>query len=303
MQIICMLKHAIRAESGRAPAPSDPSLRLGRVRLAVSDLGRSIAFYRDLLGLTLVHHAGPIATLGAGSQPLLELEEGPDIRPPARGTRLGLYHVALLLPERRALGALLRHLAGQGVHPGASDHLVSEALYLRDPDGLGLEVYVDRPAAQWGRAPSGELAMATAPLDVEELLAEAAGTPWEGMPSGSRIGHLHLHVGSLKDAARFYADGVGLQPTVTTYPGALFLAAEGYHHHLGLNTWAGPAAVPAAEHEARLLHWEIVLPTAEALRAMRARLERLGERCIPDGDAVTVRDPWGTTLRLRAALP
>jgi catechol 2,3-dioxygenase len=214
---------------------------------------------------------------------------------PRRG-RLGLYHFALLLPDRAALGRFVAHLAALGVRAGASDHLVSEALYLNDPDGLGIEVYADRPRHAW-RMNGSILAMATDPLDLDDLVRAAAGAAWTGAPRGTRIGHLHLHVGGLERAAAFYHTGLGLDRITLDFPGALFLSAGGYHHHLGTNTWASGAS-PAGPGDARLLEWTIQLPRQSDIGDAARSLAGSGyavER--EEGDAV-VDDPWGTGLRL-----
>jgi catechol 2,3-dioxygenase len=214
---------------------------------------------------------------------------------PRRG-RLGLYHFAILLPDRSALGRFLRHLGELGERAGMADHLVSEALYLSDPDGLGIEVYADRPRASWQQH-DGQLVMATESLDTAGLLGAAGPEPWSGLPAGTAIGHVHLFVGDLDRAAAFYHAGLGLDKMVWSYPGALFLAAGGYHHHLGVNTWAA-GAEPAGAEDARLLEWELVVPAerdaAEALASLR-------EGGVTASDTGIVRDPWGTAVRVRPA--
>ena len=276
--------------------------RLGRVQLQVADLTRSVRYYRDVVGLRVLTNAAGTASMGAqgGTDVLLELVELPGAAPvPPRG-RLGLFHVAILLPDRAALGRFLSHLADIDEHAGMSDHLVSEALYLTDPDGIGLEIYADRPRAQW-TVRGQELAMATEPLDVRSVLAAAHGEPWTGAPIGTRIGHVHLHVGDLVQGAAFYHEALGFDKTVWQYPGALFLAAGGYHHHLGTNTWAR-GAEPARATEARMLSWEILVPSALDLHALRDNLVATGVVMDIDGSehALFAADPWGTRVRVRA---
>lgn len=276
--------------------PDDISL--GPVHLQVADLGRSLGWYEGMLGFRLRERSEAGAVLGAqgDARPLLLLSERPGAAPAGR-RRLGLYHFAILLPDRAALGRLATHLIRAGVRMGASDHLVSEALYLADPDDLGIEVYADRPrdTCRWR---GGELAMSTEPLDLADLQAAGAGAGWTVMPPGTRVGHLHLHVGSLDQAARFYQDALGLSATVRGYPGALFLSAGGYHHHLALNTWAGPAATPPGDSDARLLEWRIVVPArADADRAAD-RVRRSGYAVTAVGSGWRLSDPWGTVLRL-----
>jgi catechol 2,3-dioxygenase len=177
---------------------------------------------------------------------------------------------------------------------------VSEALYLRDPDGLGIEVYADRPRSEW-RAEGGQIVMATEPLDLASVVAAAHGERWTGMPAGTRMGHVHLHVGDLEEASRFYHEVLGLDRMVWSYPGALFLAAGGYHHHLGLNTWAGPGARPPGDEDARLLEWRIALPASHAAGA-RASLESAGRAVAPADGGWRVSDPWGTALLVTGEL-
>ncbi len=286
--------------SGAPPAPRlPPATRPGRVRLQVADLDRSLAYYRDVLGLRALDRTGGEARLGPpeGDAVLVELAERTGAAPVPRGGRLGLYHFALLLPDRPALGAFLRHLLEDGIQPGAADHLVSEALYLQDPDNLGIEVYRDRPRDAWTWR-EGEVAMATDPLDARGLLEAAGDAPWEGMPAGAELGHVHLHVGDLEEAAAFYGDALGFEATNRSYPGALFVSAGGYHHHLGLNTWAPPR--PPGEGDARLLEWELVVPIPAHVEAAAARLDAAGTSATRDGSSgIAAPDPWGTVVRVR----
>jgi catechol 2,3-dioxygenase len=275
--------------------------RLGPVRLQVADLARSLAYYEQVLGLRLLERGQGIAALGGegATAPIIELHERPGARPVPRRGRLGLYHFAILLPERAALGRFLRHLGEIGERAGMSDHLVSEAIYLSDPDGLGIEVYADRPREIWRHA-GRQLAMATDPLDVESLLRAAGGEPWSGMPAGTVLGHVHLYVDDLDRATAFYHAGLGLDKTVWSYPGALFLSAGGYHHHLGTNTWAA-GAEPAGADDARLLEWELVVPRAADAASAVASLAAGGAEVAPSGSGGVARDPWGTAVRIRAA--
>lgn len=286
------------APSGhRLPA----STQLGGVRLQVADLQRSINWYQDVLGMRVISSQGDRASLAAHGtdHPLVQLLELPGATPVPQRGRLGLYHYALLLPDRPSLGAFLRHTAEVGQPVGAADHLVSEALYLQDPDGLGIEVYADRPRESW-KVVDSQVSMSTLQLDARGLIASASGTPWTGMPAGTRMGHVHLHVGDLERASAFYHQGLGFDRIVWDYPGALFLSAGGYHHHVGLNTWA--AATPAAtDQDARLLDWEILLHSAAEVEATAAALHAAGFSTRADEDAVLATDPWGTTVRLTNA--
>lgn len=278
--------------------------RLGPVRLQIGDVGRSIAYYEATLGMRVLERDGSRAVLAArhDETPLVELRERPGARAaPGRG-RLGLYHFAILLPDRASLGRYVRYLAEIGASVGAADHLVSESLYLQDPDNLGIEVYADRPRGTWRRI-GRELMMTTDPLDGPGLVREAGTTLWTGMPRGTVMGHVHLHVGDLSTAAAFYSDALGFDRTVWHYPGALFLAADGYHHHLGTNTWAGSRATPPTEQDAQLLEWTIELPDAANLDAASHSVERASHAAEWDGTgsarSFVARDPWGTPVRLR----
>lgn len=273
--------------------------RLGRVSLQVSDLSRSLEFYQGVLGFREVERGDASTVLAArgSDRPLVELHERPGARAPSRRGGLGLFHFAILLPERVALGSFAQHLADIGAYAGASDHLVSEAFYLQDPDNLGIEVYADRPRESWKRV-GRELMMATDPLDVGGLVQAAAGLPWQGMPEGTTIGHVHLHVGDLAKASDFYSDALGFDRMVWHYPGALFLGAGGYHHHLGTNTWAGVGATPPSPDDARLLEWRIQLPDDASLAALDRSLTGSGYQAERQPGSLTTRDPWGTQVRV-----
>lgn len=261
---------------------------VGTVHLQVSDLARSLDYYDRVLGLLARERGAREATLAAplpgAARPLLHLTERKGIRP-ANG-EFGLYHFAILLPDRAALGRFASNLQQLPIRMGMADHLVSQSFYLTDPDGLGIEVYADRPRDTW-QARGQEVAMATDPLDVASVVAAAGGERWTGMPAGTTMGHMHLHVGDLQAADAYYHAALGFDRMVWSYPGALFLAAGGYHHHLGTNAWSrGPRAAP---DQARLLHWELVVPAAADVAAATASL---------DASGYTTTDPWGTEVRI-----
>ncbi|HEX4681224.1 MAG TPA: VOC family protein [Gemmatimonadaceae bacterium] len=274
---------------------------IGRVRLQVADIERSIAYYETVIGLRVLGRSGAVAGLAAhgDDRVLVELHEKAGVKPVARRGHIGLYHFAILLPDRASLGRFVAHLGEIGAYAGMSDHFVSEAVYLTDPDGLGIEVYADRPRSEW-RVEGRQLSMTTIPLDVPDLVASAHGEPWIGAPAGTVIGHVHLYVRDLDDAESFYHRGLGLDKVVWNYPGALFMSAGGYHHHLGTNTWASGAPL-ASDADARLLEWELVLPGSTDVGGAAASLEAAGHVVETDAGDVTVRDPWGITLRLVAA--
>lgn len=291
-----------RADVGIAPPGYrlPAATRLGPVRLQVSDLERSIAFYESIIGLRTIDRSHGSAVLGlqAGNDPLIELLERKGARPVRAHGRLGLYHVAIRLPDRPSLGRFIRHVAGQGIAVGSADHLVSEAIYLSDPDGLGLEVYCDRPRESW-QYEQRQISMATNPLDVRSAVEAGGDGLWQGAPAGTGVGHMHLHVGDLAAAEDFYHRGLGFDKVVWSYPGALFMSAGGYHHHLGTNTWAAGAG-PAGDDEAKLLEWTIVLPRTVDVTAASESLVDAGYAVAPDAGGYTAADPWGTTLRLVA---
>jgi catechol 2,3-dioxygenase len=275
------------------------------VRYQVADLARALWFYRELVGLALigqVTEGGALrARLGTpDGRMLLELVEKKGARPVPRTGRLGLYHSALLLPSRAALGSFVQHLEAAHFPYGSSDHLVSEALYLRDPDGLTLEVYADRPRREWVMR-DGEYVAALDPLDLDDLKAVADGARWTGVPAESVIGHVHFYVGDLGRAAAFYHQGLGMDKVVWSLPGALFLSAGGYHHHVGTNTWVSGAPV-ATENDARLLDWELILPDAASVAAAGESLQAAGFPVERDGSTVRARDDWGIAVTI-AELP
>ena len=257
---------ALPGSYGQSPAGFrvPDAMRLGPAILQVSDLDRSLAFYQDTLGLAVHERDQGVARLGphdAGAT-LLELRERKGARPAPQRGRLGLYHFALLLPDRPSLARFARHLGEIHARAGAADHLVSEAFYLHDPDNLGIEVYADRPREMWQRS-GRQLLMATDPIDMPGLLRDAGDTgdtAWAGMPAGTTMGHMHLHVGDIDEASRFFSDALGFDRTVWQYPGALFLAGGGYHHHLGVNVWAGRSAAPPLSDDAQLLEWTMECP-------------------------------------------
>lgn len=278
------------------------STHLGCVRLQVADLDRSIAYYETVLGLHVIARSRDAASLGAHGNDeeeervLVELHAEAGVRAVARRGHIGLYHFAILLPDRGSLGRLIEHLAALGIHAGMSDHFVSEAIYLQDPDGLGIEVYADRPRERW-RHEDRQLLMTTEPLDVHDVVRAGGGIPWSGAPTGTVIGHVHLYVRDLDQAAAFYHEGLGLDKVVWGYPGALFMSAGGYHHHLGTNTWAANAPL-TTDDDARLLEWEIVVPDASVAASAAESLQSRGFEVRREGTGVTARDPWGTQLRV-----
>ncbi|MFT0860783.1 VOC family protein [Ancylobacter sp. G4_0304] len=266
----------------------DTSLAMGRVALTVNDLDEVARFYRQAVGLHLLRQDGETAELGADGTVLLELRADRAAR--RRGSReAGLFHTAFLLPTRADLGRWAKHaMATRPPVVGASDHLVSEAIYLTDPEGNGVEIYADRPASSWHWS-EGKVQMATEALNLHSLIAEAGETPWQGFPAGSTIGHVHLQVGALSLAEEFYAAKLGLDITCR-YPGGTFYAANGYHHHIATNIWNSRGAGERTYPSTGLAEVEI--------RLGAARLSAIAG----EGEArLELADPWGTRIALVAA--
>lgn len=278
-----------------ARLPADA--RMGEVHLAVSDLGRALALYRDVLGFRVLREQGGEAWLG-GDAPILRLSETPGAAPRPRATT-GLYHAAYLLPTRGDLGRLIRRLVElQYPVEGASDHLVSEAVYLSDPDGNGIEVYADRPRDRW-RWDGATLHMATQPMDVRGVVASGGEEPWKGVPAGTALGHVHLNVGEIASAEAFYRDAVGFDLTTRYGDQATFLSAGGYHHHLAANTWTGRGARAPPPGTLGMRDYSVVVGGRDALDAVEERLRKTAGAERVD-DAVVARDPAGNLVRFVA---
>ncbi|ELZ43907.1 glyoxalase/bleomycin resistance protein/dioxygenase [Halorubrum californiense DSM 19288] len=301
-------------DSGAAASGRDDRLpaetRIGRAALRVADLDETTAFYRDVVGLAVLDRDAERATLGAGGTPLLVLERDAD-RPARSRTDAGLFHTAFRVRSRAALGEALGRVGERWRLDGASDHLVSEALYLDDPEGNGVEIYRDRPREEWPRAEDGTVRMATDPLDVEGVAAAATDGSGDGgagsealvdrAPADTDVGHVHLEVTSLSAFEAVYVDGLGFE-TGMSGPDVRFVAAGGYHHHLGANTWRG-RTTPAA---GRGIAWfEVVVPDAAALETIRARLgavatEGDAEFAVAErDDGIAVTDADGIEIRVR----
>lgn len=279
------------------PSSIHPDTEMGLLALSVSDLAHSLAYYSDAIGFKVLHQDEDSATLGAGDRPLLLLTHHRGAQAWPRGGRgyTGLYHFAILLPARADLGRWL----GLGLPgPGQGDHIVSEALYLEDPDSHGIEVYADRPRETW-QVLQGQIRMGTGPVDIASLLEEAeqSGQPWTGLPPSTRLGHMHLQVGDIGEAERFYHDILGFD-VMAKMPTALFLSAGGYHHHLGANVWHSQGASAAPSDSVRLHFFTINLPSEDTLRAVLGRLETAGVPFEQRDGAVIFQDPWANTVLL-----
>lgn len=269
-----------------------PATAIGEVQLFVADLEKQVAFYNKALGFRLLSRAAGQVVLGAGQRRLVVLNEKPGARA-VRGTT-GLYHFAVLLPDRKSLARLLYHLAETNTDvQGASDHGVSEALYLSDPEGNGIELYCDRRRREWPVDDIGRLQMGTDELDIDDLVLQLKDgvEPWVGLPDGTRIGHVHLHVSNLAEAEKFYTHVLGFQLKQRYGSGAIFVSAGDYHHHVGLNTWAGVGAPPPPPDAAGLRWFEILLPDQAAFDALLDRLKAAGAAVEAQEGSVLTQDP------------
>lgn len=274
-----------------ANASIPPDTDIGKVALAVSDLDRSIQFYSQSLGLKLLGRDGKTARLGAGQNEFLEVTEIAGARYYPRTT--GLYHFAILVPSRLALALVVQHLAETGTPlGGAADHLVSEALYLADPDENGIEIYRDRPRSEW-KLSNGQVEMATNPLDFDGVLSELKRQfeEWRGIDPETRMGHIHLKVAKIEDSVAFYCDVLGFQLMARYGPSAAFVSAGGYHHHIGMNTWESRGAPPPPADAVGLRYYTIRLPDRASLEELRQRLSTAGIPMEEKPEGVLVRDP------------
>jgi catechol 2,3-dioxygenase len=276
----------------------DPATVIGGVHVTITDLDRSVRFYEAHLGFVTHRRDRRNAWLGAGGSDLLVLSQCENA-PRVRGTT-GLYHFAVLVPSRADLGrALRRMIETDTVLQGVADHGVSEALYLADPDGNGIEIYRDRPRAEWPFV-NGRLQMGADPLDLDAILAEDNGRDGHGLASETIIGHVHLHVSRLADAERFYVDVLGFQLMQRYGPSALFVSAGGYHHHIGLNTWAGVGAPPPPSGAIGLRHFVVKMPGEAARGAVEQRVRAAGIPIEAESGGFIVRDPAGNAILLKA---
>jgi catechol 2,3-dioxygenase len=281
----------------------DPGLRLASVRLAVSDLPRSVEFYERVLGLPVVALDADGARLGPDREHPALVLEGIEHPTPLSPASTGLFHVAWLHRSRASLAASVRRVVGQRwPFDGASDHGVSEALYLTDPDGLGIELYADRPRAQWQRPTDGHgVRMVTLPLDLDDLLAQDPGGPVPTIPADTTVGHVHLKVSEVPRATAFYRDALGFEEQATM-PSAAFLAAGGYHHHVGLNSWQSEGAPAPPDTAPGLRQVEFELGDSGAVEDLERRLAGTRDETSAsrhDEGAISVRDPDGQLLTFR----
>jgi catechol 2,3-dioxygenase len=286
----------ISAFQGERRGELPDGLKLGAAHLKVAELDRSIVFYTDVLGLQLARRGDGVAGLSAGVDELIVLHETPGARSTSRHS--GLYHVALLYPSQLELARVAqRIMESKTAIQGASDHGISEAIYLPDPDGNGIELASDYPEAGWPDLSNVE-AIAPNPLDMGRLFNLVSGRePEPEADPGTKIGHVHLHVGDVGEGLGFYRDLVGFD--LVTYMGsAAFVSAGGYHHHLAFNVWQGKGAPPAPPEAAGLLHWTIELPSAADVTAARDRLNASGTTTEDVANGFAASDPWGIALHV-----
>lgn len=274
-----------------------PIMFVGQVNLKVQSIERSIAFYERVIGFKVLERSERQAKLTAdGKTALLSIEQPIDVEPKQSRTT-GLYHFAILLPTRSDLIKIVRHFAEIGLQFGSSDHLVSEALYLSDPDGNGIEIYIDRDASEWKWA-NGEVAMTVDPLNFTDLLSKGVNDLWKGMPEDAVMGHIHLHVSNLVDTEEFYTKGLGFEVVNRYGNQALFISDGKYHHHIGLNTWNGVGAPKPSAQSVGLESFTLMLPSEETKNEMMNRLERIGAPVIEENGATIAVDPSGNRIIL-----
>jgi catechol 2,3-dioxygenase len=286
--------------SGPVPGPDttiDPATAIGAVQLTVTDLERSLAFYEGGVGFVVRRREAGMAWLSAGGPDLLVLRADPAARRVRRTT--GLFHFAILVPSRRDLGITLRHLLQAGTtFQGFAEHGVSEASYLADPDGNGIEIYRDRPREEWPRDERGRLLMVSDPLDIGDLVREGEGGEWKGLAAGTVIGHVHLRVADIPTTEAFYVGVLGFDLMQRYGREAMFVSAGGYHHHVAGNTWSG-TGLPAPPPEAIGLRWfEVHLPDEAARARVVERLRVAGASIAQGAEGPLVRDPSGNGIRL-----
>jgi catechol 2,3-dioxygenase len=290
--------HAEGTGGGGPTFANRTPMRIGMVTLRVRDLDKVADYYRDAIGLTVMQRSATSARLGSGGVALLDLERREGA---ARGARnaAGLYHTAFLMPTRKDLARWLVHAAKNKIPlSGFADHLVSESVYLDDPEGNGIEVYADRAPELW-KWEAGSVAMATDQLDIDGLLAltDTHTTSYAKAPDDLRIGHMHLRVGDLEQADRFYAGTIGFAPT-RKRSGAAFLSSGRYHHHLGINIWQSAGAGPRDDTTTGLAWFSLEVATPEILQAQEQRLRQAGAPALALTNGIETVDPWGTKLRL-----
>lgn len=275
----------------------EPNTFVGQVNLKVQNLDRAVSFYREVIGFKVLEQTNNKVDLTAdGKTALLSIEQ-PDSVVPKQPQTTGLYHFALLLPKRSDLAKIVQHFTEIGLRVGSSDHLVSEALYLSDPDGNGIEIYVDRDPSQWSWQ-NNEVAMAVDPLDFVDLLSSGKQQSWKGLPAGTVMGHIHLHVSELRKTEEFYTKGLGFEVVNRYGNQALFISTGKYHHHIGLNTWNGVGAPTPPVNGVGLESFTLILPNEASRSAIVANLKSIGADIIEENGSFVTVDPSGNHIQL-----
>ncbi|MEC5424221.1 VOC family protein [Virgibacillus sp. C22-A2] len=277
---------------------SKPTTFVGHVNIKVENLERSLQYYQEIIGFDILEQTSSTTKLTTdGKTSILSLEQ-PENVIPKQGRTTGLYHFALLLPEKTDLANIVVHLTEKGIRFGSSDHLVSEALYLHDPDGNEIEIYIDRDPSEWNW--NGEaVAMAVDPLDFERLLENIVpGSLWKGMPEGTLMGHIHLHVSELRKTEEFYVQGLGFDVVNRYGAQALFLSTGKYHHHIGVNTWNGVGAPKPPENSVGMESFTLILPNEEAIKETIDNLQKIGVSVTENDGRLTTYDPSGNRIEL-----
>lgn len=277
-----------------------PSTYVGGVTLNVMDIDRSLQFYKEMIGFQVLNHrSGAVELTADGVTPLLTLYQPEEAQPKQLHTT-GLFHFALLLPKRADLGRVLNHLAEKRVPIGSSDHLVSEAIYLNDPDGNGIEIYYDKPSSTWTWQ-GEQVKMSVDPLDTQAVLEEGRGEAWSELPKNTVMGHIHLQVSELREVETFYTEGLGFVVVNRFGNQALFLSTEGYHHHIGLNTWNSLGGSKPSEKSVGLQSFELIYPSNEKLQETVFNLRKVGAEVVEEGAIVRTEDPSGNRIDLKVA--
>jgi catechol 2,3-dioxygenase len=277
---------------------SKPNTFVGHVKIKVQNLERSLKYYQEVIGFQILERTNTTANLTAdGKTSILSIEQPENVIPKQRNTT-GLYHYALLLPKRADLANIVRHFVDNGIQIGSSDHLVSEALYLSDPDGNGIEIYVDRDPSEWNWN-KGEVAMTVDPLDFGDLLSSEEEQSWQGLPAGTVMGHIHLHVSELKKTEEFYTKGLGFEVVCRYGVQALFISTGKYHHHIGLNTWAGVGAPTPPENSVGLNYFTLIYDNEDARNHVVEKLNNMGAAVSEENGSFVILDPSGNRIYLQ----
>ncbi|BAQ09333.1 glyoxalase/bleomycin resistance [Bacillus sp. OxB-1] len=275
-----------------------PSTFVGQVNLKVESLERALAFYQEIIGFQIINQTDRTADLSADGKTVLLSLEQPENVMPSQGRTTGLYHFALLLPKRTDLANIVFHFIDKGVRIGSSDHLVSEALYLSDPDGNGIEIYTDRDPSVWSWK-NDEVAMTVDPLDFQDLLSIGKQGEWNGLPPGTVMGHIHLHVSELQKTEEFYSKGLGFEVVNRFGDQALFISTGKYHHHIGLNTWNGVGAPAPAANSVGLKSFTLILPNEEKRKQIIEQLTQIGAAVTEENGSIFTVDPSGNRIVLQ----